>query len=611
MKLFFTSFCLFLVLIHAPGLASASALHVLTMDKNSQEPEIQGHFPYANPNAPKGGLIRLSASGSFDSFNPYIPRGIRAAGSSLITATLTTSSRNDPFVQYPYVAKSFEVAPDNGWIVFHLDPAARFHDGHPVTADDLVFTFNMLTTKGSPRYKQYYASVKRAEKIGPLSVKFVFSEKNNRELPVIVSQLPVLPEHWWKDRDFSEPSLEPPLGCGPYKVKHFRAGYSVEYERVRDWWGENLPVNKGRYNFDTLRYDYYRDRTVAGEAFRSGEFDYMVENTARNWAHNYTGPAFDQGLARKRELEHSRNAGMSGFHFNTRRPVFRDRRVRQALALVFDFEWINSTLFHGQYTRCNSFFSNSELAAPPLPDEDEQALLSPWKDTLPPEVFTTPFSPVKGDGSGRIRSRLRQALTLLQQSGWQLRNGVLRNASGTPFTFELLLRSGSLERVALPFQRNLKRLGIDMSVSTADTSRYIRRMRSHDYDMLYATIPQSDQPGNEQRNYWGSTSADTPGSRNWAGISDPVVDDLVNRIITAQDRASLLTATHALDRVLVWSHYVIPGWYSPVDRIAYWDRFGMPETRPKRGLDLFSWWIDPARDKRIRESGFLSGGKAE
>ena len=598
---------LLLLLIHTPALAQKQ--YTLTLDSSPQLSQKLTHFPYAAPSAPKGGSIRLSATGSFDNFNSYILRGMPAAGKSLPMATLTTSSRNESFVQYPYVAESFEVAPDYSWVIFHLNPKARFHDGHPVSADDVIFTFETLMTKGSPKYRQYYKLVEKLEKVGLLSVKFIFSEKNNRELPVIVSQLPVLPEHWWATRDFSKPGLEPPLGCGPYTIKTFRAGYSVTYERVKQWWGENLPVNRGRYNFDIIHYDYYRDRTVAGEAFRSGEFDYMIENTAKNWAKNYKGPQFDRGLINKLELHHSRNMGMSGFFFNSRRPLFQDRRVRKAVALAFDFEWTNTALFHSQYTRCTSYFSNSAMAATGLPGPDEQALLTPWNKDLPPEVFTTTFAPPQSDGSGRIRSRLRAALGLLKQAGWTLKNGVLQNEAGQPFTFELLLKSGSLNRVALPFQRNLKRLGIDMQISLADTSRYIRRTRDHDYDMIYGTVRQSNHPGNEQRNYWTSDAADTKGSRNWAGISDPVVDALVDKLIASEDRNELRLNAQALDRVLLWGHYIVPGWFSPVDRLAYWDRFGQPEIRPKNGVDLFSWWVDRDKESRILKSGFRTGSQ--
>jgi len=602
----------FLLLFSMWGTAFARETHFLSLDRTGRHSRLSDHLPYTDPEAPKGGTLYLSATGSFDSFNAYIPRGIPAAGSTLLlTATLTASSRDNPFVQHPYVAESFEVAPDNGWVIFHLDPRARFNDGHPVTADDVVFTFRTLMAAGSPRYKQYYKSVEQIEKTGPRSVKFLFSEQNNRELPVIVSQLPVLPKHWWKDRDFSKPGLEPPLGCGPYGIKKFRAGYSVEYERVKNWWGQSLPINRGRYNFDVIHYDYYRDRTVAGEAFRSGEFDYMVENTAKNWVNDYKGPAFDQGLIKRLELRHFRNSGMSGFFFNTRRSLFADPRVRRALALVFDFEWTNSALFFGQYKRCDSYFSNSKLAATGLPGPKELDALEPWKNEVPPEVFTTAFIPPKGNGSGHIRKRMHTALRLLNQAGWSLKDGVLRNRDGQPFTFELLLRSGSLERVALPYRQNLKRLGIRMDIAMADTSRYIRRIRSRDYDMIYATVRQSDHPGNEQRNYWTSRAARTQGSQNWAGVSSPAVDALVNRIIASADHEELMTNTHALDRILLWSDYVIPGWYTPVDRLAYWDKFGMPETKPKNGVDLFSWWVDTDKEQRIMNSGFRSGGKEQ
>ncbi|XPV74705.1 MAG: extracellular solute-binding protein [Desulfovibrio sp.] len=601
--------CLLGLLCACP--AFATPVHVLSIDNSMQDSTTPPYFKGVNPNAPKGGTIRLSATGTFDSFNQYSTYGVSAAGIVLTTGTLTAAHRDNPFVQYPYIAERFEITADNSWVIFHLNPNAKFSNGESVTAEDVVFTFDTLKTKGNPKYKQYYRAVEKAETTGPLSVKFVFTEKNNRELPIIVGQLPVLSKSWWQTQDFSKATLNPPVGCGPYKIKNFRAGYSLEYERVNNWWGQDLPIHKGRYNFDTIRFDYYRDRTVAAEAFRSGEFDYMVENTAKNWANNYVGPAFDQNLIKLLEVKHSRTAGMSGFFFNTRRGHFSDVRVREAISMMFDFNWTNTALFYGQYTRADSFFSNSDLAASSspngLPTEEEKRLLAPWKSLLPEKLFTQKFTTVSTDGSGRIRNQMRTAMALLQSAGWHLENGVLKNQSGTPFTFELLLRSGSLERVVLPFQRNLKRLGITMNITSADSSRYTRKVRSHDYDMIYTTVRQSTHPGNEQRNFWASTSAPLKGSRNWAGISHPAVDGLVEKVILAQNKQELHTAVHALDRVLLWNHYVIPGWYSQKDRVAYWDKFGIPDYQSSRGMDRYSWWIVPEKDQRIQNSRFRSG----
>ncbi|NJB66672.1 microcin C transport system substrate-binding protein [Desulfobaculum xiamenense] len=587
-----------------PRAAWGMGLHALAIGGAPALPADFTHFPYANPDAPKGGTLRLAAIGTFDSFHPYIARGIAAAGNGLLAATLTTSSRDEPFTQYPYVARSFDVPEDRSHVVFHLDPSARFSDGEPVTADDVIFTFDALVKQGSPTYAKYYEGVSGVTKLSAHAVRFDFRERGNPELPVIAGQLPVLPRHWWQGRDFGSPTLDVPPGCGPYRVRESRTGYSVEYERVGDWWGAALPVNRGRYNFDRIRYDYYRDRTVSAEAFRGGEFDYQMENSAKAWAQDYRGPAIDAGLIRCETIAHERPAGMQGLVFNTRRLQFADRRVREALTLAFDFEWTNRTLFYSQYTRCDSYFSNSAFASREVPSGAELALLEPWRGSLAPEVFGEPCVAPTGDGSGRIRERLRRALALLTEAGWRLEDGVLRDAQGRPFVFEMLLRSPSMERVVLPYAKNLATLGIRMEVSMADASRYVRRTRSFDFDMIVSVMRQSDSPGNEQRFMWTAAAADTPGSRNLAGVKSPVVDDLVEHIIAARDRQSLVAAVRALDRVLLWEHYAVPGWYCPVDRVAYWDRFGMLERHPSRGVDIFSWWYDEGRAKRIAEAGF-------
>lgn len=587
-----------------PQSSEAKVLSALTLGKAPQLSSDFQHFPYANPDAPKGGQLRLASIGTFDSFHPYVARGIPAAGIGLVNATLTTSSRDEPFTQYPYVASSFELVDGGATLLCHLNPRARFSDGHPVSAEDVVFSFDALMHKGSPMYRKYYAGIVRVTARDAHTVRFELADAKNPELPVVAAQLPVLPAHWWKGRDFSKPTLEQAPGCGPYVVKRSSTGYSVEYERVKDWWGADLPVNAGRFNFDRIRFDYYRDRTVAGEAFRSGEFDFQMVSSAKSWAEEYVGPAVDAGLLKREAIRHTRPSGMQGFVMNTRRPLFADRKVRQALGLAFDFEWTNRALFYGQYARCLSFFSNSEFASSGVPQGKELSLLEPYRSALPQELFVSPFTLSKSDGSGRIRPQLRKALTLLREAGWTLRDGVLRNAQGKSFEFEMLLRSPRMERVVLPYQKNLKRLGITMHVSLADSSRYIRRIRSYDYDMVVGVMRQSDSPGSEQRLFWTSSAAKTPGTRNLAGIQNPVVDGLVDKVIGAQNRDELLTAVHALDRVLLWEAYVVPGWYSPIDRIAYWDRFGMPKLRPSRGTDIFSWWFSPEGDARIQAAGF-------
>lgn len=561
------------------------------------------HFTHANPDAPKGGTLRLAANGNFDSFHPYIARGMSPAGFGLTTCTLGIAVPDSSTLEYyGLVAQSFEVAKDRSWVTFHLNPAARFHDGVPMTAEDVAFTFRTLMEKGAPFYRSYYASVDRAEVLSPRSIRFVFKEKGNAELPVILAQLPVLPKHYWEHHDFSSPTLVPPVGSGPYRVASFVMGSHVEYERVPDYWAKDLPVNKGRYNFDTLRYDYYRDETVAREAFKAGNFDLYMERTAKAWTTAYDTPAAKGGDMVKEAIPSNKPHGMYGFILNTRRPVFADRSVRRALTLAFDFEWTNRAIFHGAYARCNSFFTNSDFAGRGLPQAEETALLSPYADSLPPEVLTKAPAVPETAGDGNLRPVMGKALALFQEAGWKLENGKLVDASGRQMEFTLLLRSASLNRIALPFQANLARLGVKMHIALADATQYVNRLRTFDYDMILSGIPQSSSPGNEQRNYWTTAAADTPGSRNYAGVRSAVVDELVERIIAAPDRKSLVTTCRALDRVLLWENYVIPGWYSPDMRVAYWNRFSRSPVPAPNGMDIHAWWVDEAKDAALRKA---------
>jgi microcin C transport system substrate-binding protein len=586
------------------GAAAAQPLTVLTMDGEPRFAWNGRHFPHADPDAPKGGTLRLSARGNFDSMHAFIARGLPAAGIGLTVETLGTGAPdNTLFEYYGLIAQSFEVAPDFSHVTFNINPAARFHDGRPVTAHDVAVTFRLLMEHGAPRYKQYYAAVDRAEELSPLSVRFYLKEKNNKELPVILAQLPVLPAHYWQNHDFSQPSLVPAVGSGPYRVKDFAMGSYVEYELVDDYWARDLPVNKGRYNFGTIRYEYYRDETVAREAFKAGEFDLYPEGTAKAWVSAYTGPAVAAGHIRREELTTNRPMGMYGFFFNTRKDLFQDRRVRQALALLFDFEWTNKAIFHGSYTRSTSFFANSELASSGKPSQAELDVLRPFAGQLPPEVLTSAWDVPRTAGDGNIRPQMRQALALLQQAGWTLQDGRLRDAAGRPFEFTLLLQSAGSTRVVLPYRRNLERLGIIMNVAMSDPTQYVNRVRSFDYDMIMGRVPQSASPGNEQRSYWTSASAGTPGSRNYAGVRSAVVDALVERLIASPDRDSLVVNCRALDRVLLWGAYVIPGWYSSSVRIAYWDKFGRSETPPATGFDVHSWWVDKEAEKALRNAG--------
>lgn len=560
------------------------------------------HFSYVDPNAPKGGTVRLSAFGTFDNLNPFILKGNPAAGLGDIFETLMVSALDEANTEYGLIAESVETPPDRSWAIFNLRPEARFHDGKPITADDVVFSLNILKEKGHPQFRAYYKNVSKAEKLSPHRVKFIFSGGENRELPVIIGQLPVLPKHYWEGRDFTKTTLEPPLGSGPYKIEQIDPGRSITYRRVENYWGARLPVRVGQNNFDVMRYEYYRDRTVQREAFKAGEFDMFVENTAKDWALSYDFPALRAGLVKKEEIKHELPTGMQGFAFNLRRPLFQDVRVRRALGEVFDFEWMNKALFFGQYTRTDSYFSNSELAAHGLPSPGELKILEPYRGRIPDEVFTQEFKPPTTDGSGSIRDHLRRAFALMKEAGWIVRDGRLVNKdTGQPFEFELLLNSPAFERVGLAYARNLKRLGVTMHIRTVDTAQYQNRIDNFDFDMTVEVFGQSLSPGNEQRDFWGSLVADEPGSRNIIGIKNPVVDELVDLLIAAPDRESLIDGTRALDRVLLWNFYVIPNWHSQTFRVIYWDKFGHPSVTPKYGFGFDTWWIDAAEAKELAD----------
>ncbi len=557
------------------------------------------HFDYVNPDAPKGGRLRQGVPEStFDSFNPWIIKGNPAAGIGLLYDTLMISAADEPFSEYGLLAKTVTTPADRSWVEFELRPEARWHDGKPVTADDVVWSFETLLAKGAPNYRFYYQSVEKVEKTGERSVKFTFKPGTNRELPLIVGQLPVLPKHWWASRNFEATTLEPPLGSGPYKVGKFEAGRYIEMDRVADYWGADIPVNKGRWNFDVQRFEYYRDATVALEAFKGGSYDFRVESSAKEWATAYEIPEVKDGRIVKEAVPNKRPTGMQSFAMNLRRPLFQDRRVREALDLAFDFEWSNKTLFYGQYERAESYFENSDLASSGVPTGDELAILEAYRGKLPDEVFTKPFEAPKTDGSGNNRENLRRAAALLKEAGWVAEGGKLTK-DGKPFAFELLLNSPLFERVALPYAKSLEKIGITMNVRTVDTSQYRRRTDAFDYDMIVGGFAQSESPGNEQRDYWSSESATREGSRNALGLADPIVDELVNGVIAAPDRASLVSRVRALDRVLLAGRYVVPNWYIGSDRIAYWDKFGHPTLVPKDGVQIDAWWVDPAKAARL------------
>ncbi|MEJ2681595.1 MAG: extracellular solute-binding protein [Gammaproteobacteria bacterium] len=553
------------------------------------------HFDYVNPNAPKGGILKLGALGTFDGFNPFIPTGVPAAGlNSFIYQTLMIQSDDEAFSMYGLIAEKIEIAPDRSGVSFYLRPEARFDDGSPITAEDVVYSFNTLIASGHPSYQHYYAGVASVSTPQAQKVTFTFKPGDNRELPLILGQLPILSKKYWTDAHFEEQGLNIPVGNGPYQIDSFEPGRRIVYKRNPNYWGKDLPVNRGRYNFDTIIYEYFLEPTIALEAFKAGTFHYRSENNSKMWATQYTGKPFDAGKIRIENLEHDIPVGMQGFAFNLRKPLFQDPVLRQAMAYAFDFEWSNKSLFYGQYTRTRSYFQNTELAATGLPSPAERAILDPLKDQLPPEVFTTAYEPPKTHGEGRSRQQLRHGIGLLKKAGYTIQDGQLLTPAGQPVTFEFMLyQGGGFERIVLPFKKNLSVMGIGVTVRTVDVTQYTERLRNFDFDMFVYSIGQSLSPGNEQRDLWTSAAADKPGSRNLIGLKDPAVDRLVEELIRATTREDLINHCRALDRVLQWQHLVIPNWHVSHHRIAYWEHLQHPKTTPKYGFDLWSWWQKP------------------
>lgn len=569
----------------------AERVHALAMHGLPKYTAEFTHFDYVNPDAPKGGILRQASFGAFDTFNPFSVKGTAAPGIGLLFDTLMVESLDEPFSEYGLIAEKIELAPDRSWVAFDLNPLARFSDGQPVTPADVIFTFNTLREKGVPQYRYYFGDVLRVRQEGTQRVVFEFKEKGNRELPLILGQMPILSQKDWEGKDFTATTLVPPIGTGPYRVKAFEAGRYVLYERRLDYWGKDLPVNKGQYNFDQIRYDVYRDTTVALEAFKAGAYDIRLENEAKKWATAYDFDAVKKGHVILREWHHGLPSGMQGFVMNTRRPLFADKRVREALGLAFDFDWSNKNLFYGMYQRTTSYFDNSSMAAKGLPVGEEKKLLE--KLGAPNEILTKEIIfPVVKDSN--IRPQLMQALDLLKEAGWTVQKGRLMNDKGEEFRFEILLDSSGApawERIVLPYVRNLKKLGMNVQVRVMDVLQYKNRLDHFDFDMFVMVWGQSLSPGNEQRYFWGSASADQPGSYNFAGIKDPLVDALIEEVIGADTREELETAVRALDRVLLHGFYVVPHWFSPVLRFAYWNKFGMPESEPMKGISPMTWWI--------------------
>lgn len=585
--------------------------HGLTLVGEQQLPEGFKHFDYVNPQAPKAGVVRLGQQGTFDSFNLVVAglRGQLQSGVGLVYDTLMTQSQDEIDGAYGLLAEAVRYPDDFSSVTYRLRESARWHDGLPVTSEDVIFSFEALKAN-SPMFSSYYAHVTSAVASGPREITFSFSEKGNRELPYVVGQLPVLPKHWWqgtnpagKKRDITQSSLEPPLGSGPYRLKKFEPGRSAVYERVADYWGKDIPVNVGQNNFDEVSYEYYRDSTVLLEAFKANRIDFRQENIARNWATAYDFPAALEGRVIKEEFPSRAMGIMQAMVFNLRRDKFVDERVRQAFNLAFDFEEVNKILFYGLYERIDSYFFGTELASSGLPEGQELAILETVRDKVPARIFSTPFkNPVNGNPEA-VRNNLREALDLMRQAGYELRGRQLVNTkTGQPFTAEFLTDDPSFERYALMYKQALEKIGISVSVRTVDAAQYQRRLRDFDFDLTTNLWAQTLSPGNEQSDFWGSKSANSPGSRNVVGINNPAVDMLIDRVVFAKDRDELVAATHALDRVLLANSYVVPQWTSRKIRTARWNRFGHPERMPRYGMSAFPtiWWYDAELAARTR-----------
>ena len=556
------------------------------------------YFPYVEPDAPKGGSMTQAAVGSsFDSTNPFIIRGTPAIGINQIYDTLLTENVAEPFSVYGLLAEGIRLDPERYWIEFDLRPEARFHDGEPVTANDVVFSFNLLMEEGNPFYRGYYAEVENVVALDSHSVRFEFSTNHSRELPLIVGQLPILPKHYWEERDFSTPTLARHPGSGPYRIASVEPGRRIVYQRDEAYWGRDLPVNIGRHNIDRLIYDYYRDRDIAWEAFKAGVMDYRIDARAATWAIGYDFPAFHDGQVKRITVPDGHPARMQAFVLNLRRDKFADPRVREALNLTFDFPWLNANLFYDSYRRTESYFQNSQMAAEGLPSDAELALLEPHRNELPAEVFDRPV-PIEHPDD--LRERLRLAHDLLLEAGYQFQDGTLVHGdTGRPLTVEVLLYDSGLERVVHPMLRNMSRLGIQGRLRIVDINQYLNRLRSFDFDIVTGQFPQSNNPGNEQREFWTSAFAQVPQSRNLMGLESAAVDDLVERLIRADSREELHTVTRALDRALLWQFITIPHYHSGETRIAVWDKFGYPQPFPEYGFDLSAWWVDTVREAEI------------
>ncbi len=584
------------------GADAPKAMHAVALHGSPKYGPDFTHVEYVNVNAPKGGTLKLNAIGSFDSLNPFIVKGSPAAGlqfirSGLVYESLMQNSWDEPFTLYGVLAESIEVPEDRSWVAFNIRPEAKWADGKPITAEDVVWTFETLKNEGQPFFKAYYGDVEHAEALSDKRVKFTFKVAGNIELPLIIAEMSILPKHYWtqEGRKFNQTSLDAPLGSGPYKIGKVEAGRQVEYVRRDDWWGKDLPFFKGFYNFDRITYDYYRDSNVALEAFLSGEFDVQIENTAKLWATAYDAAPVNDGRIAKEEIENARPAGMQGFIYNIRRDVFKDPIVREALAYAFDFEWSNKQFAYGTYTRTDSYYENSELASTGLPKGKELELLERFKNQIPADVFTETYAPPVTNGSGNNRENLRTAMKMLDEAGWVLGADGIRSKDGVRLEFEIVDANPQFERWTLPFIKNLARIGVKANFRVVDSAQYQNRMNAFDFDMTITAFGQSNSPGNEQRDFWGSEKAAIEGSRNYIGIESPALDTLIEELVQTSSREDLVTVVRAMDRILLHGHYVIPMWHYPKWRIAHWSYIKRPDPLSDISpLISYTWWAKEA-----------------
>ena len=584
--------------------------HALSLFGDIKYPAGFKHFDYVNPNAPQGGTVRRAGFGNFDNFNRVVAlvKGSLAMGTELFNETLTTPAYDEVSTEYGLLAEAVRFPADHSSVTYRLRANARWHDGKPVTPDDVIFSF-FTFKEHSPDLGAYYRHVVKAEKTGEREITFTFDGPGNRELPQIVGQLPVLPKHWWegtdkngKKRDVGATTLEPPLASGPYRIKDFAPGRSIVYEKVADYWGKGLNVNIGTNNFELVRFEYFRDSTVALEAFKGDQVDWRTENSAKDWATAYDFPAVREKKVVREEFAIRNSGVMQSFAFNTRRPKFQDPRVRRAFNFAFDFEEMNRQLFSGQYTRIASYFEGTELASADVPSGLELQILESVRDKVPADLFTKPYTNPKGGNPQAVRDNLRQALALFREAGYEIRDTKLVNAkTGEPFSVEFLAPDPATQRFVLFWKPSLERIGIGVNVRVVDSAQYENRLRQWDYDIIVASWGQSLSPGNEQRGFWSSQAADIPGSRNLVGIKNPAVDALIERVIFSKSREELVAATKALDRVLLWNFYVVPQWTYRFVRTARWDRFGHPENMPKYGASAFPivWWFDKDKAAKV------------